>query len=135
MPARLIFVYGTLLRGERAHSLLAGAGFRGEARTEEGYALIDLGSYPGLVRADGGRVVGEIYEVDAERLAEIDAYEGHPDLFRRVALSLSGRGPISRAEGYLYAGEFADGIPVVGGDWRRRLPRSGSKPSGRRGTC
>ena len=127
MPGRPIFVYGTLRRGERAHTLLAGDGFRGEARTAEGFALIDLGAYPGLVRATSGRVVGEIYEVDAMQLAQLDAYEGHPELFRREAIVLASEGPLSQAEAYLYAGEFADAIPVPGGDWRQRMPRDASK--------
>ena len=122
MPGTPIFVYGTLRRGERAHHLLLGASFLGEARTEAGYALIDLGAYPGLVRAVSGQVVGEIYEIDARRLVEIDAYEGHPVLFRRVELGLdgSGAGATTRAEGYLYTGNPADGTRLDGGDWRER---------------
>jgi len=124
MPGKPIFVYGTLRRGERAHPLLSGASFLGEARTEAGYALIDLGTYPGLVRAVSGHVVGEVYEVDAPRLVELDAYEGHPVLFRRVEIGLDcidGRPP-DRVEGYLYTGDAAAGIRLAGGDWRKRTP-------------
>ena len=124
MKGKPIFVYGTLRRGERAHHLFSGAPFLGEARTEEGYALIDLGAYPGLVRAVSGRVVGEVYEVGARRLAEIDAYEGHPELFRRVGLSLDCPSALqlAEAEGYLYTGDPADGIRLASGDWRERTP-------------
>ena len=127
MPGKPIFVYGTLRRGERAHARLAGAPFLGEARTQAGYALIDLGAYPGLVRAVSGQVVGEIYEIDASRLVELDAYEGHPALFRRVELELDGSdgGRPARAEGYLYMGDPEDGIRLEGGDWRGRVPSRG----------
>ena len=113
--------------------MLSGAPFLGEARTAAGYALIDLGAYPGLVRAVSGQVVGEIYEVDALLLADLDAYEGHPVLFRRVRLSLdcSSGAPSSEAEGYLYTGDAADGIRLAGGDWRERTPSNGSKLSGK----
>ncbi len=39
----LLFVYGTLKRGERANRLLSGQRFVGAAETEPRYRLVDLG--------------------------------------------------------------------------------------------
>ena len=73
----LLFVYGTLMRGGVRHWLLADQRFVGEARTLPRYALYDLGTFPGMVRRDGGVAVsGELYEVAANRLADLDDEEG-----------------------------------------------------------
>lgn len=73
----LLFLYGTLKRGGSNHGYLRGQRFVGEARTEAGYRLYDLGGYPGLVAADrdGLSITGEIWEVDTEGLARLDELE------------------------------------------------------------
>jgi gamma-glutamylcyclotransferase (GGCT)/AIG2-like uncharacterized protein YtfP len=43
-----LFVYGTLKRGGSRHSLLEGCPFLGHALAR-GFALYDLGAYPGIV--------------------------------------------------------------------------------------
>src|SRR5215471_201591 len=48
----IVFVYGTLKRGERNHRLLADQEFLGAAVTVPRYRVFDLGPYPGLVRDD-----------------------------------------------------------------------------------
>jgi gamma-glutamylaminecyclotransferase len=80
------------LRGEANHPLLAAAEFLGPAVTEPRFELIDLGPYPGMV-ADGSHPIGgELYRVDAATLADLDAFEGHPGLFRRSPIRLAGGG-------------------------------------------
>jgi gamma-glutamylcyclotransferase (GGCT)/AIG2-like uncharacterized protein YtfP len=87
----LLFVYGSLKRGARHHDELGGAPFRGLASTDAGYALVGLGPEPSdylaLVEEDGaGCVEGELFEVDAPRLALLDEFEG--DGYRRAAVRL-----------------------------------------------
>jgi gamma-glutamylaminecyclotransferase len=87
----LLFVYGTLKRGCSNHAILAGQEFVGPARTQPGYRLFDLGGYPGIVAMPDDRegVNGEIWSVDAEALARLDAFEGvHEGLYRREPLPL-----------------------------------------------
>ena len=83
-----VFVYGTLLAGEPNSRLLARAQRIGDARTEEGFALFDLGAFPGMVnvrsRSGAGAVVGELYAVDDETLEALDRLEGHPSFYRRT---------------------------------------------------
>lgn len=96
-----MFLYGTLKRGQRNHPLLRGQRFVGVATTEPCYRLFDLGPYPGMVEvADGLAVIGELWEVNAACLAELDALEDAPTLYvrRRVVV----RGAIGPVESYLY---------------------------------
>lgn len=57
MNNRPVFVYGTLMTGQCADNRLEGAVFAGPARLD-GYALYDLGRYPGIVAQPGGTVWG-----------------------------------------------------------------------------
>lgn len=76
-----VFVYGTLLRGNGNHDyFLTDAPYLGEARLT-GYALYDLGSFPGIVPEPGGTVLGELYEVDAPTLARLNRLEGEGHLY------------------------------------------------------
>ncbi len=68
-----LFVYGTLCRGLSRNNLLSQAKFIDLAYCEGG--LIDVGSYPGLVRGEG-YVVGEVYEIDSDTLSRLDMVEG-----------------------------------------------------------
>jgi gamma-glutamylaminecyclotransferase len=111
-----LFVYGTLQRGGCRHAPLASQRFLGEARTAPLYRLYDLGSYPGLVRADDGGVVhGELYEVDRALVPVLDALEGAPDWFDLAPVEIAGRaGPVWA---YYYR-QAPSGRPVAGGRWR-----------------
>jgi gamma-glutamylaminecyclotransferase len=111
----ILFLYGTLKRGEKSHRLLAGQRFVGEATTEPRYRLYDLGPYPGLVADVAGvAVAGELWDVDAAGLAELDRFEGVPDLFVRELVAV--RGTAGPVEAYLYARPVPSGARS-GGSW------------------
>jgi gamma-glutamylaminecyclotransferase len=88
----VLFVYGTLKRGERNHRLLAGQSFIGVAVTEPRYRLVDLGPYPGLVRDDaaGLAVSGELWDVSDCCRDELDDFEGCPEQYTREAIAVVG---------------------------------------------
>lgn len=91
MSTQLFFVYGTLKRKESAHARMQGATFRGEACTEGGYDLFNLGRYPAMT-VGVGQVHGELYDVDDQLAAALDAFEGVPHLyFRQVVTLANGR--------------------------------------------
>ncbi|MGH4139443.1 gamma-glutamylcyclotransferase family protein [Clostridium sp.] len=70
-----LFGYGTLMSSHRkGHTYLDGAVFKGEC-TLKGFALYDLGYYPGIVEDIEERVKGELYAVQKDKLSEIDIYE------------------------------------------------------------
>lgn len=119
--ASVVFVYGTLRRGEGNHDLLATAEFLGMARTAADFLLFDLGAYPAVVAQPAGQgiaIVGELYAVDEATLAQLDALEEHPDYYVRHEIELPG-GPTA----WIYvldAAEVSGAKPIAGGDWLRR---------------
>jgi gamma-glutamylaminecyclotransferase len=118
MPVTRVFVYGTLMRREHNHRLLSGCAFLGEARTEPGFTLYDLGGCPGMTRGGSGLVSGEVCEVTPEVLHVLDELEGHPDWYERTPIHVDdGR----RVEEYLMTAEQAQGARVISsGNWRKR---------------
>lgn len=114
----LLFVYGTLLRGERNHERMGASEFLGETATSNGLQLRDLDRFPGMVKAGRGCVQGELYRVGEEVLADLDILEGHPDRFWRTKIKLAdGR----TVQAYLLGDDFARHAPVIsGGDWLQR---------------
>jgi gamma-glutamylaminecyclotransferase len=109
-----VFVYGTLRRGQTAHHLLRGARFIDTARTEPEYTLLDMGTYPALVSGGETAVLGEIYEIEADALAELDRYEDAPRLYRRVLTPIGGHEVFV----YLLCAEPGSNWPKLPhGDW------------------
>ena len=114
----LVFVYGSLLRGECNHRYLNGARFLGEARTEAEFFLVDLGGFPGMAQGGCDAIDGELYAIDASCLLVLDELEDHPEYFRRSEVTLEdGR----VANGYLLPGRQANSFPCIrSGSWRKR---------------
>jgi gamma-glutamylcyclotransferase (GGCT)/AIG2-like uncharacterized protein YtfP len=113
-----LFVYGSLLRGERHHDVLAGATFVREALTTPGFAIYDLGDYPALVRAEDGVVAGELYDVSESLLAALDAFEG--EAYERAQVSLDAG---EAAEAYVRPGPMPDGATrIPSGSWKTARP-------------
>jgi gamma-glutamylcyclotransferase (GGCT)/AIG2-like uncharacterized protein YtfP len=85
-PAELLFVYGSLKRGQRHHDVLEGALFAGPARTLPECRLLDLGDYPALASGDRS-IEGEVFEVSRGLLRRLDLFEGAE--YERRALRLA----------------------------------------------
>ena len=116
---RMLFVYGTLLSGERSHGRLGAAEKVGEARTAAIFHLVDLGPYPAMVIEGNTAVVGELYRVDATLLRELDVFEEVPLLFKRVQVPLESG---SLADAYVMAPDQVRGKRrIAHGDWRKRM--------------
>ncbi len=94
----LLFVYGSLRRGQQHHAELAAAAFVGEARTLSRYRVVQAGDYPGLI-AGAEVVVGELYGVNAAQLVALDIFEGSG--YERRPIELAGG---VRAEAYFLRG-------------------------------
>jgi len=123
--AELVFVYGTLKRGQANHHWLSGAPWRGEI-VLAGLVLHDLGPFPMAVEGEG-TVRGELYAVDAAGLARLDVLEGYPRLYTRQTRPLpDGRRAwvyVGRAAQVRHAPQLPDGT-WHGGSRSRR----GSRP-------
>jgi gamma-glutamylaminecyclotransferase len=114
----LVFVYGTLLFGERNHRHLTGARPIGAALTQPAFRLYDLGPFPGLVAGGEHAIIGELYAVDEATLAALDRLEDHPRFYRRVSIVLADG---ANVETYLLTPEQVAGHPIISsGNWRAR---------------
>jgi gamma-glutamylcyclotransferase (GGCT)/AIG2-like uncharacterized protein YtfP len=114
-----LFIYGTLLPGERDHALLATAECIGPAVTEPLYQLVELNVYAVLIPDGKVAVHGEVYAVDLETRRRIDVARQVPILFQRAKIRLA---DASEAETYLMNPDQVRGKRrLAHGDWRKRF--------------
>lgn len=92
-----LFVYGTMLAGEREHALLAGAIFVGPARTRPQYTLVEVPPYAAIVPEGTVSVLGELYLLNRKQRYTIDVKKQYPVLFHRIVVALDDG---SQAEAY-----------------------------------
>ena len=112
------FVYGTLMKGERAEHFLEGALYLGRCRLHD-YAMYHLGSYPGIQPCAGEMVYGELYLISDRMLAKLDQYEDEGTLYdRKVVTVWMDDRPIS-ASAYIYK-KPVDGFPIMRKAWNDR---------------
>lgn len=76
-----VFVYGTLMAGERNHGLMKYGEFLGEDAIENAQ-LFNLGTYPMLVPGDGV-VYGERYRIPLKTVQVLDQIDSHPTYYQR----------------------------------------------------
>jgi gamma-glutamylcyclotransferase (GGCT)/AIG2-like uncharacterized protein YtfP len=110
-----VFVYGLLRAGQSMASMLQGMPCTGPHRLD-GFALYDLGRYPGAVRAPG-TIVGELCELPhpavLTALDEVEGVHEDPPLYRREQIELEGQ----PAWIYLYDRPVGSAQRIVSGDW------------------
>lgn len=114
-----VFVYGTLRRNEVNHHLLEEARYCGICTTPPHYKMVNLGSYPGVVKRGGTCIEGEVYEVNAKQMADLDRLEGYPHTFGREVITT----PWGMAWIYLYRGSLKDKAVIPSGVWRETIVR------------
>jgi gamma-glutamylcyclotransferase (GGCT)/AIG2-like uncharacterized protein YtfP len=110
----VLAVYGTLRAGQpNWQHLLASSPHLGSDEIA-GFGLLTNGRYPYAVADPEGRIVVDLFEVDAATLKLCDHLEKHPEHYRRIRVSTR-RG----TDAWLYAiePERAIGIPIPDGDW------------------
>ena len=116
MSKTILFVYGTLKRGQSNQHFLARQEFLGEAATMPLYRLYALGWHPGMVLdvENGLEVKGELWAVDDGALAKIDEYEGVPTWFIRQDVAV--RDCFNTVQAYLFNQSVPAGA-VSGSAW------------------
>jgi gamma-glutamylaminecyclotransferase len=118
----LVFTYGTLLKGEVNHHLLAQARFVAEARTEPCFELFDLGPFPAMSTGGETAVLGEVYAIDDATLARLDHLEGHPRFYQRTQIRLDDG---QEVQTYLMDRNRMRGRALIpSGDWRAHRNRA-----------
>ena len=120
-----VFVYGTLLTGER------NARWAMNARRHPAWThgtIYDTGwGYPAFVKDGETKIVGELLTVDDEGFKSMDRLEGYPRLYRREEIDVyTSRG---RARAWVYImNRLPEGAKVIaGGDWREYRRKGGSR--------
>ena len=96
-----LFVYGTLMKGQRAHDLLENSKYLGKAILK-GYRKMDLIYYPGIVKDKNSIVEGEVYEVDEHTKQGVDVYEGEGYLLKCVDAEIDLNNKPIKAKVYEY---------------------------------
>jgi gamma-glutamylcyclotransferase (GGCT)/AIG2-like uncharacterized protein YtfP len=122
----LLFVYGTLKRGEKNHRQLVAhqVRFLGEGRIRGRLFRIKGASFPGAARTASRRYVrGELYELASpdKALKKLDKFEGTDEgLFvRKLADVWIGRRK-TKAWTYFYPGRKDQALAIAGGSFRAR---------------
>lgn len=131
-----VFVYGTLLSGGPNYERIlapaiarGGARLLGAARTGYGWRLYSCGPFPAMAQDNvpSWRVVGEVFEVDADTLQALDRLEGvHPTnparghyTRQRIAVFLDGRRAPLPVDTYVQPLARQVGRPfITSGSWR-----------------
>lgn len=114
--AHLVFVYGTLMKGEHHHTRLAHARFLRAAETRSSYDLVQIDYYPAMLPGGRYRVLGELFEVDDQTLALLDELEEVPHYYERHTIELADG---TRAFAYIMPRDrAAHGSPLASGCFR-----------------
>lgn len=137
MNLHLVFVYGSLKRGQRHHGELAGARFVGQARAVGARLVHYVDGYPALVQTGTeaasralasddenvpNEVPGELYEVDGALLGRLDDFEDCPVLYRRALIEVvlvddAGVAATVVAHAYVIEAGLGAAYPPIEGGW------------------
>ena len=115
-----VFVYGTLLKGERNHHLLENASFVSDGYITN-FFMFNLGTYPGIQKSNKDcKVIGEVYLVDKETLNLLDELEEEGYMYKKVMASVYCNNIIIDAYVYEYILEkYNDVLNVEEYDWEK----------------
>jgi len=115
----LIFIYGTLRRGGRAHHLMQAADFQSKGLASG--RLVHVDQYPGLIPCDDEQVMGELYLLNDQLLNELDRYEGclesPPHYLRQETMVLLENGEKRSAMVYTFQLLESHHEEIKNGDW------------------
>src|SRR5579871_2206546 len=87
----ILFVYGSLKRGQSNHHYMAGQEFLCSVTTAPLYRLYDWGPYPALVEwpENGTAIEGELWRIDEATLARIEHLEEAPILYQMRPVAIA----------------------------------------------
>lgn len=110
----LVFVYGTLRRGQSNNRLLTDAQFISDYITGPDYTMHHNGFFPSVITGGKTRIVGEVWEVTDRIMSSLDELEGYPFLYNRTRIET----PWGKAWMYYRKPVEVSQDPIVhDGDW------------------
>jgi gamma-glutamylcyclotransferase (GGCT)/AIG2-like uncharacterized protein YtfP len=116
MAAQIVFVYGTLRRGECNHPVMMPYMVRALGKGRIRGQLYDLGAYPAIDISQSGVVTGEWTLVTEEGLKRLDLLEEYPEYYDRTIVTDVTR----QIQGWVYhmTGRIPRNAVRIGhGDW------------------
>ena len=114
-----IFVYGTLMKGEGNHHLIASQKYEGDGLIC-GYNLYNLGYYPGIrpSRHPEHIVHGEVYLVDDMTLDQVNRLEGEGSLYILQYVDVTMDDRVVTAGVYVYNHKCQKSCRIHSGYWK-----------------
>ena len=108
-----VFVYGTLMKGNSNYQdFLSEAKFVGKV-IAEGFALYDLGCYPGIIPSEIDKVKGQLYTIDNNTLIKLDELEEEGSLYLRKSINVvNDNKEVQKAYTYIYNQNISRKIKV-----------------------
>ena len=82
----LVFVYGTLKKGQRNHGFLQTADYLGDHCTEAAFSMYEFDDYPAVTRPGENAVSGELYRVSRAQFRKLDELEWYPRFYQRMKI-------------------------------------------------
>lgn len=128
-----LFVYGSLRRGFPNHFLLEKSIYIGTYITVDKYHMIGQvsKSFPYVVEEKefettaSTSIIGELYDIEADVLKDLDELEGHPDFYTRRTVQVADGLGIHTYSAYVYILENPGIIRGIKNNSRFELVSSG----------
>ena len=115
-----VAVYGSLRKGLGNHQCyLKNETCVGTFETKPEYTMYSLGGFPGLVKGGHTSILMEVYDVNMDKMKELDILEGYSgkdnpsNHYNRTMIDT----PYGKAVTYLYNYNTAGITKVTSGDW------------------
>ncbi len=109
----IAFTYGTLMKGQRNHHYLRDENYIGDSVLKD-YGLLELGSFPGAIKAEGMNVYGELYSLSEKEKENIDYLEGSLYVYKECFFKSEGK--------LYYAGFYEYAYPEQADRYEFRIP-------------
>ncbi len=82
----LVFVYGTLKRGQRNHGFVQAGEFVGNHQTEAVFSMYEFDDYPAVTEFGKDSIGGELYRVNRAQFRKLDELEWYPRFYQRIKI-------------------------------------------------
>lgn len=112
-----LFVYGSLMQGQRNHEYLKDSSFLGEVETGPEFEMVTNGSIP-IVRPGSEVVHGELYEASEDVIKGIEVLEEvAAGLYKRIESTIKGDKAVIFLGGTILDSDTW--VKVEGGNWKK----------------